>query len=170
MTNGRQKGNTAEREVARMIQTWWAGSMDAKAKFVRTPLSGGWGTAQVRTEFRASGDLMTTSYTWPWCVEIKRREGWKLSNVISGEKSPIWEWWAQTTKAAEEAVAEPMLWFRKNQEPWFVMLDAHSPTTKAIELNNGYTRIFRPDGAQLIMVRASEMLALPASTYVSPKA
>lgn len=34
MTNGRQKGNTAEREVARMIQTWWAGSMDAKAKFV----------------------------------------------------------------------------------------------------------------------------------------
>lgn len=168
MTNGRQKGSTAEREVAKLIQAWWSG-VDAKAKFVRTPLSGGWGTAQVRTEFRASGDLMTTSFSWPWCVEIKRREGWKLSNVISGEKSPVWEWWEQTTTAAEEAVAEPMLWFRKNQEPWFIMLDAHSATTKRIVENNGYTRIFRPNGDQLIVVRANQMMGVPASTYIAKK-
>ena len=33
MTNGRQKGSTAEREVAKLIQQWWSG-VDAKAKFV----------------------------------------------------------------------------------------------------------------------------------------
>jgi hypothetical protein len=164
MTNGRQKGSVAEREVARMIQQWWT-SVDVSAKFVRTPLSGGWGTAQVRSDFRASGDLMTTSFSFPWCVEIKRREGWKLGNVIAGEKSPIWGWWEQTWTAAEEASADPMLWFRKNNEPWYVMLHAQATGTKPVVGNVSYSRIYRPDGGHVIVTRATDLLSISASLF-----
>jgi hypothetical protein len=168
MTNGRQKGSVGEREVARLIQQWWA-TVDAKAKFVRTPLSGGWGTAQVRSDFRASGDLMTTSFSFPWCVEIKRREGWKLGNVIGGEKSPVWGWWAQTWTAAQEAGADPMLWFRKNNEPWYVMLHALADGTKPVVKNVSYSRVYRPDGEHVIVTRAADLLGINAGLFSTSK-
>ncbi|MCH7846220.1 MAG: DUF91 domain-containing protein [Acidobacteria bacterium] len=68
----RNKGNKGEREVVKMLQPWWQ-KIERSCAFVRTPVSGGWGGPSLRSEFRASGDLMTTAKLWPFAVEVKRR-------------------------------------------------------------------------------------------------
>lgn len=117
----RDKGNVAEREVAQLARAWWR-RLEPDCDFVRTPLSGGWGGPQLRAEFQASGDLMTTAERWPFGVEVKRREGWTEERLRAGKPSPVWEWWLQTQRAATEMRKEPMLWIRKNRQPWRVML------------------------------------------------
>jgi hypothetical protein len=121
--NSRTKGSVAEREVAITLQMWWR-RVEPSCQFVRTPLSGGWGNATVRGDFRASGDIMTTAAKFPFCVEIKRREKWSLDRLLTGATSPVWAWWAQSCRAAAEQSATPMLWLRRNREPWRVMLPA----------------------------------------------
>lgn len=121
MTKGRSKGNRAELEVAALVEEWWT-TYEPEARFKRTPLSGGWGDATVRGAFNASGDLMTTSSTFPFCVEVKRRERWSVDRLMAGKASPVWSWWRQTQTAAEEMKLEPMMWFRHNRTPWLVMV------------------------------------------------
>lgn len=120
MTLGRQKGSKAEREVAGKFRDWW-GAVEP-GEFVRTPLSGGWGGVQTRAGFRASGDLMTTAPRFPFSVEVKRREGWSLPVLIAGRKSPVWGWWGQAIGQAKEMTCTPLLIFRKNREPWRVLI------------------------------------------------
>ena len=86
---GSSKGKVAEREVARLLSEWW-GQLEPGAQFVRTPCSGGWSSREVRTGFRASGDIMTTAVRFSFTVESKRREGWSPANFdqhFSGQLS-----------------------------------------------------------------------------------
>lgn len=117
----RKKGNIAEREVAKLLEGWWA-HVEPECKFVRTPLSGGWGGPQIRVGFKASGDLMTTAEKWPWTVEVKRREAWSWGQFIKGRPSPVWKWWEQSLVQGVEAGLEPMLWVRQSRKPWAVLL------------------------------------------------
>lgn len=119
--SGRQKGAGAEREVAKLLEGWWA-SLEPGVRFVRVPLSGGWGTPALRPDFQASGDLATTARRFPWTVEVKRREGWSLKEFLAGRRSPVWGWWAQAERQAGECGKEPMLWFRANRQPWRVLV------------------------------------------------
>lgn len=129
--NGARKGRAAEREVAKICQEWWS-RLDLNCEFRRTPLSGGWlgkDGANVRAHFKACGDIMTTSETWPFTVEVKRREFWNVHRLFSGKPSPVWGWWRQAIVQAREEGGIPMLWARKNQYrpgqpafPWFIML------------------------------------------------
>lgn len=121
MTQGRPKGNRAELEVAALIERWW-GVYERECRFKRTPLSGGWGDRDVRGAFNASGDLMTTAKRFPFCVEVKRREGWVMKSLHAGSRSPVWGWWRQTQVAAAEVDLEPIMFFRHNREPWLVMV------------------------------------------------
>lgn len=111
-----RKGNTGEREVARELQAWWA-AREPEARFIRTPLSGGWSTPEIRTGFKASGDVMTTAASFPFVVEVKRREAWSVRNLVEGKRSPVWGWWGEAVAEACEARGVPMLWVRKNAEP-----------------------------------------------------
>jgi Holliday junction resolvase len=126
MKNSRRKGSVAEREIASLLQEWWR-RVEPDCKFVRVPLSGGWSTANVRGELRASGDVMTTSTTFPFCVEVKRREGWSFDRMKQGMKSPVWEWWRQAqTQAAEQRESGhrvyPLLFIRQSRMEWFVLV------------------------------------------------
>ena len=164
--NSRQKGSVAEREVAKLIEKWWS-QIEMTAKFVRTPLSGGWGTPQIRSDFRASGDLMTNSFAFPWTVEIKRREGWLMKNVLRAAKSPVWFWWAQTIRAAEETGAQPMLWFRKNSEPWYIMLPYATMTGR---LQCSHSRVYTPeDGIDVVVLQADEFLKFDPVFFATKK-
>ena len=116
MFASRGKGSVAEREVAKLLETWWK-QVEPESRFVKTPLSGGWSSAEVRVGFHASGDLMTTAERFPFVVEVKRREGWSPVNLVTGRRCPVWEWWRQTQREAAEATAEPLLWVRRNAEP-----------------------------------------------------
>jgi hypothetical protein len=120
--NGRVKGSRAEREFAAMLELWWR-DVEPGCRFVRTPLSGGWGGPQVRAGFRASGDLMTTAQKFPFTVEVKRREI-SYREFLAGRASPVWGWWVQAQGQAREQGSEPMLVFRTNNSPWRMLLRA----------------------------------------------
>jgi hypothetical protein len=117
----RQKGSRAELEVASILQTWWS-KHSPGAIFKRVPLSGGWGDADARAKFRSAGDVMTSCMAFPFSVEVKRRDGWAWKTLLAGKKSPVWEWWKQAVSQSVEMRATPLLWFRKNRQPWSVML------------------------------------------------
>lgn len=129
---GRPKGNRAEIEIAKRLKTWW--STFEVAEFVRTPLSGGWGGKDLRAGFRASGDVMTTSVRFPFTIEIKRREGWAWKTLREGRKSPVWGYWRQAVGQAKEMGGTPLLIFRRNREPWFVLL----PFVSGIQVFQSY--------------------------------
>jgi len=111
----------AEREVAKLIKAWW-NRFEPESLFIRTPLSGGWSDEETRREFKATGDLMTNSPSFPFDVEVKRREGWSENTFLAGQPCPVWGWWQQTQRASWVSRREPMLWFRHNRRPWMVLL------------------------------------------------
>lgn len=119
--SSRGKGSENERAVAHMMAKWW-GRLEPDCKWVRTPLSGGWGGPTLRASFKASGDLMTTAELFPFSVEVKRREGWKEENLLLGRKSPVWTWWHQACDQAVEMSVEPLMLFRRNRKPWWLMI------------------------------------------------
>lgn len=128
--NGRRKGNAAELQVAADCQFWWrrlslqeqATPDGEECEFIRTPQSGGWSTRRVRGNYRVAGDISATSGSWPFTVEVKRREKWTLTTLVAGRPSPVWGWWEQCCKAANEELGIPMLWLRRNKMPWMVLL------------------------------------------------
>ena len=112
-----KKGNGGELEVAKLLQVWWR-QVEPDVEIVRTPGSGGW---QYGPEFDACCDLMANK-PFPWGVEVKRRERWDLNNLLKGKKTPPWRWWKKCQSDAERVSKEPVMWFRQNRRPWFVML------------------------------------------------
>lgn len=116
-----RKGSVAENDVAKRLAQWWR-PIEPDARFKRTPKSGGWATAAIRGDFKASGDVMTTAKRWPFTVEVKRREGWSMHTLTQGRASPVWQWWRQCCREADEESRIPMLWLRKNRQPWLIML------------------------------------------------
>lgn len=120
MTQGHRKGPRGEIEVAKLLKKWWA-PIEPTARFKRTPLSGGWGDADTRGGFKVAGDICTTAKRWPFTVEVKRREGWKFGTFSAGRRSPIWGWWRQCIEQAAEEDRTPLLWVRKNRQPWLVL-------------------------------------------------
>ena len=127
--NPNSKGAKNENLVRDMMYKWW-GPLEPKAKFVRTPRSGGW---HAGGDFDMAGDLMTTSKRFPFSVEVKARESWSLENFINGDRagSPVWGWWAQCIVDAEKTGRVPFLIFKKNRKPWLVMLPLDYATKTA---------------------------------------
>jgi len=116
-----RKGNCGEREVARALEAWWR-RLVPDARFERTPQSGG---LQHAVEFRVVGDVMvgpTAVATFPWSVEVKRREEGNLTRLLEGKPTAVWWWWREAQDDAHSAGLEPMLWFRRNRRPWRVLV------------------------------------------------
>ena len=139
---GSQKGKVAEREVAKLFCAWWQ-RVEPGCSFVRTPLSGGWSSPQVRVEYRACADLMTTATRFPFGVEVKRREGISLDWLREGKPSPAWDWWRQAQRQASEAKLAPMLVFRRSREPWLAMLPIERTSewlTKLLDMGQRWSK------------------------------
>lgn len=123
--NSKQKGARGEREVCKLLFDYWS-PFEPKVDghdltFKRTPMSGGWSHGKGRETFGTAADILTNSKTFPWAVEIKHRESFSMDNVEKGKKSPVWGWWKQACRQANEMNKEPMLLFRKNRMPWHLM-------------------------------------------------
>ena len=121
-----RKGKSGEREVCKLLMLWWTPHYPGSV-FVKTPGSGGWGGAsrfhaQVKSDIRASGDVMTTLDAFPFSVEVKREQHWSPDRMLFGRPSPVWTWWIQAQTQACKDYLIPMLWFRRNREPWWVLL------------------------------------------------
>lgn len=113
-----KKGPRGELEVRDLVRAWWR-QVEPDVAIERTPRSGGWHAAAV---FRASGDLMVTpGSSFPFSVEVKYREAFSFATLLASRPSPVWGWWAQCRRDAEKVALMPLLFFRKNRQPWHVM-------------------------------------------------
>lgn len=113
--NGRKKGQTAERKLAKLFAEWWG------SDFARTPLSGGFATAKFREDWNACGDLVTPDKTFPFCVESKKVEGWTLEQMLTSDKTLMHKWWEQCVGETPEGKI-PLLVFTKNHAPLYAMM------------------------------------------------
>lgn len=164
MKTQREKGKTAERDVAKRLGKWWE-SVEPGCRFVPTPSSGGWhGRAggQIRADFRASGDLMTTARRFPYAVEVKHRQGWAYESLLYCDDSPVWKWWQQAVGAADEMALQPMLWMRRNRGKWLVVL----PAPKAAASMPAVGLLDRD--RQLLILDALVLIGLPALPHALP--
>lgn len=165
MVNGRAKGKLGEREVAKLHEAWW-GTHEEGAQFKSTPQSGGFSTPEVRAHFKMAGDLMTTAKTFPFVVEVKRREAWDLRRVYALKPSPVWAWWRQACAAARVQGGVPILWIRKNRSTdWLVLVPVGAFHGKLPRLDRWITREDPAFGGVMPMLStwdALRALAIPA--------
>ncbi len=133
--NSRVKGSRAELDVAAMFSRWCGEEVR------RTPLSGGWSSAK----FGVTADLVCANPAFNFHVEIKHRESWVLDDLVTGVRKDhdksIVQWWKQCVESCPKQedkanridnrgrvtlLKEPLLVFRRNRQPWLVMMRADS--------------------------------------------
>lgn len=122
--DSRRKGNRGELEVAEAFARWCGEVVR------RTPQSGGWSNAR----FGVDADLVCANKAFPFHVEVKHREGWVLDDLVTGARrehdKSIVQWWRQCVDScpkakpprSESITKEPLLVFRRNRQPWLVMM------------------------------------------------
>lgn len=94
MVNGRNKGASFEREIAKMLH-----------------LDLGLNAKRDIEQYRAAdhGDIVTDDATWPYVIECKRYGG--KGHTFKPE------WWKQVEKAAQAAGKEPVLVYKYDRQP-----------------------------------------------------
>lgn len=125
--NSRVKGTRAELDVAEMFSRWCGEVVR------RTPGSGGWSNAK----FGVTADVVCANKAFPYHVECKHREHWVLDDLVTGARrehdKSIVQWWKQCVESCPksrrfhgsgdvELDKEPLLVFRRNRQPWLVMM------------------------------------------------
>lgn len=172
MVQGHLKGAKGERDVVGLLTQWW-GQIEPDAQFKRTPKSGGWGNADVRGDMKVAGDICTTSPRWPFTVEVKRREKWSFGAFTEGRLSPVWKWWRQCITAAAEEDRIPLLWARKNRQPWIVLaperLLVPLLVQRGLEPDVRFARLTsRVDDGDIrpVCIMATKFLALPPGDWL----
>ncbi len=154
----KEKGSRGEREVAALVQAWWR-RVDASTEIARTPGSGSWGkNSGVRHGFDVYGDLVCSSLSFPFCIEIKRREDWSQYQLSSDTPSGnVWVWWQQCQSDAKAAGKIPMLWMRKNKQPWHVLLPHDLALLSFSESGEHYYKPFADTVHPFIKMRRSQL-------------
>lgn len=117
------KGNSNERKIALQFKEYWQ-----HGEWARTPASGGWATAAHREAFRTCGDVITTATDFPFCLELKKQEAWRLEQILSTDsKCKIFEWWDQTVGETPKGFVPLLIVSRNFVDPivifngeWFV--------------------------------------------------
>jgi len=141
--NSRVKGTRAELDVAEMFSRWCGEVVR------RTPGSGGWSSAK----FGVTADLVCPNKRFPFHVEVKHREGWTLDDLVTGARrehdKSITQWWRQCVESCPKTVddanridtrgrvllkKEPLLVFRRNRQPWLVMMRRHNPLAVHVDV------------------------------------
>ena len=137
--NSRAKGNRGELDVATAFSRWCGEPVR------RTPGSGGWGGAR---EFGTKADLVCANPIFPFHVECKHREKWVLDDLVTGVRRDhdrsVVRWWEQCvtscpsvlTKQGRRPSKVPLLAFRRNFQPWLVMVQAEH-----VDLRHGAFRV-----------------------------
>lgn len=114
--NSRDKGGRGERQAAKEFREWWG------TDFVRTPGSGAFNTRN-EGDWNAAGDLVTADSTFPFCIECKWVEDWTMEQMLRNDGCIIFKWWQQTIGECPPDRL-PLLAFKKNNHPFYVMVNS----------------------------------------------
>jgi len=107
----RDKGAAFERRICKIMGEAYG------VELRRTPLSGGW--AQHYDD--VAGDVVAVKGEFPYCVECKNQEGWKLESLLTEKHAWFDAWWNQLIKACP-ADKMPLLIFSRNFAPEYVAM------------------------------------------------
>jgi hypothetical protein len=111
----RTKGARFEKETCEILSKWWYGQ-DGILR--RTPGSGAWekGMGDVTLPPSATDHGLES---FPFYVECRNREGWKLEELFDTE-GEVHKWWIETFTRASVFGKVPLLIFTRNHVPAFV--------------------------------------------------
>jgi len=121
---GKQKGNSFENKVAKMLSEWIS-SGENKDLFCRSPASGAKATINFKLGEMYSdqaGDIIATGekgffLTKVFFLECKHYQNLNIDGIVYGTKSGITEFWTKAYKEAKEHNKFPMLIARQNNKP-----------------------------------------------------
>jgi hypothetical protein len=143
MPHSRNKGNSLELIVAKAFSKAFGVTIR------RTPLSGGWSHENPET----AGDLVCTTpgADFPYCVECKNVEGWKLESLFNDNHKWFDDWWRQ---ARDESNGKtPISVFSKAFAPKLAVIR----TSDLDEIQSAYLQIC-VDGDVLIIMAMDSLL------------
>ena len=111
--NSKNKGSEYELKIAKILSKWWG------EEFHRTPMSGG---LHWKNDNRVAGDIVTPpNSVFPYSVECKKRESWKLDDLMKNN-TEIDSYWSQCVRDAKAVKLRPLLIFSKNFYVDLIML------------------------------------------------
>jgi Holliday junction resolvase len=157
--NGRQKGASFERKVAKFVSDWWG--IDAH----RTPQSGG---LRWSKDARVTGDIVAPADSnFPFSIECKKHEGWTLENLLKGT-GEITDWWKQAHADAQKVDKLPLLIFSKNRSPVYFMLPVEQWAKLEMSPRNYFITTFELKGAEqhVVVGMFDDLLAIPKERVV----
>jgi hypothetical protein len=158
--NGRNKGASFERKVAKLISLWWG--VDAH----RTPGSGG---LHWKRDNRVSGDIVigVDGEDYPFSNECKKVEGWNFEQLIKGT-GEVTAWWAQCTRDAKEVGKIPLLVFSKNRSPIYFMIPYEDYVKLDMKEQNYFITTFELDDVKHTVVVGffDDLLSIPKDEVV----
>lgn len=112
MAHSKRKGDGFERKIAKVF----ADALGLEIR--RTPLSGGW----ARGNPNVYGDLVCVDpgpEAFPYCVECKNEEGWRLESLFTFNHAWFDRWWHQLQNE-RPGNKVPLLVFSRAYAPIFV--------------------------------------------------
>lgn len=154
MVNAKQKGNSHERAVAKMLSEW------AGVKFMRTPMSG---AIHNFNDVRVVSDIVAplSIGKFPFSIECKNVEySWEVNTYTEG-KGEFFTHWAQALSDAEREGLEPLLVFTKKYREIYVAL--RTDTFELLEELGGkytynYIELHSDKVGRVSFLKFSEML------------
>lgn len=113
MINGRDKGATFERRVAKLLTEAY------NVSFSRTPQSGAFATTNKDT--RLAGDIYCTEKEFIFVVECKKYAEYNLEDLITGNTGGIFSWLNQLE--IEKKDKKGLLVFQRNYGKIFCLVE-----------------------------------------------
>lgn len=106
-----QKGTRAELKIRDMLRKYTG------LEWQRTPQSGALGA-----QYKMKGDLMVMGEGNLYTVECKHyKEDHLSSKILSNTTSPIFDWWEQAVRQAEQNNNEPLLIYKWDRSKHYIM-------------------------------------------------
>jgi hypothetical protein len=129
---GKQKGNSFENKIARMLSEWISEGKN-KDLFCRSPASGAKATINLKLGEMFSdqaGDIIATGekgfkLTSIFFIEAKHYQKLNIEGFVYDSKAGITEFWIKACKEAKEHNKLPMLIARQNNRP--ILLGLNTP-------------------------------------------
>lgn len=145
------KGSGFERQTAKVFEAALG------IKFVRTPLSGGWGRYQTK------GDLVPAPGSYfPYFIECKKGEGWEMWSTLFNNAGPLLNtWWPKAKQQAKEEDKNPVVVFAQNQKNALALFPLYCVHASALSKEaEGWFRWTDADGVVVIMTTLDTFLRI----------